>query len=217
MQFPNAYKGVKKIWIAELLMLFVVVATVALVVVMITGGYDPSLGTGLDNISGTRAGVIGGLAIVISVLIIVAFILKLVGVINAKKDEGSFGVALYAILLGIAITAVNTFIGKQYPASERWLTLGTSVCSLFSTYFILGGIGNLAERMGDKKVKVLADKARNVLCITFAASYLLKLIPGFISDPNVSSVVNSLGLVLEIVSYGFLLVVLSRGKKMLAA
>ena len=217
MQFPNAYKGVKKIYIAELLMLFVAAAAIVMIVMMVAGGAGENLDTNQMKLSDTQAGVVGGLAIVVSLLAIVGFILMLVGVINAKKDDDNFKVALYAILLGIAISVVNALVKNQYPASEHWLTLATSICSLFSTYFILSGIGSLAERMGDGKVKALADKARNVLCFTFAASYILKLIPEFIPDRTVSTVISVLGAVLEVVSYGFFLVVLSKGKRMLAA
>ena len=217
MQFPNAYKGVKKIYIAELLMLFAAVAAIVMIVMMVVGGAGENLDANQMQLSDTQAGVVGGLTIVVSLLAIVGFILMLVGVINAKKDDDNFKVALYAILLGIVISGINAGVRNSYPKVESWLTLATSICSLFSTYFILGGIGSLAERMGDGKVKTLADKARNVLCFTFAASYLLKLIPEFIPDKTVSAVVSAVGGALEIISYGFFLVVLSKGKRMLAA
>ena len=70
--------------------------------------------------------------------------------------------------------------------------------------------------MGDAPVKALADKARNVLCFTFSASYILKLIQGFLNNPTFSSIVHVIGLVLEIISYIYFLIVLAKGRKMLA-
>ena len=214
MQFPNAYKGVKKIYLAELMMLVVAVLGIILAAIAVAGG---ATGKPVTTMNDTEIGIAAGLALLIGVLVIVGFVMMLIGVINAKKDEDSFRIALYAILLGIAISVVNAVVGNKQPQIQRWLTLGASICSLFSTYYVLCGIGNLAERMGDGKVKMLADKARNVLCFTFAASYLLKLIPDFLGNPLLSNGVNVIGLILEIVSYGFFLVVLSKGKRMLSA
>jgi hypothetical protein len=216
MQFPNAYKGVKKIYLAELLMLAVAVLGIAIVVILVAGGMAADGNIDRLNLTEEQAAIVAGLGLAVSLLMIIGFILMLVGVINAKKDDSNFRIALYAILLGILFAVINALLSKQYPVIERWLSLATSICSLFSTYFILSGIGSLAERMGDAPVKALADKARNVLCFTFSASYILKLIQGFLNNSTFSQIINLVGLVLEIVSYIYFLIVLAKGRKMLA-
>ena len=216
MQFPNAYKGVKKIYLAELLMLAVAVLGIAIVVILVASGMAADGNIDRLNLTEEQAAIVAGLGLTVSLLMIIGFILMLVGVINAKKDDSNFRIALYAILLGILFAVINALLSKQYPVIERWLSLATSICSLFSTYFILSGIGSLAERMGDAPVKALADKARNVLCFTFSASYILKLIQGFLNNSTFSQIINLVGLVLEIVSYIYFLIVLAKGRKMLA-
>ena len=216
MQFPNAYKGVKKIYLAELLMLAVAVLGIAIVVILVAGGMAADGNIDRLNLTEEQAAIVAGLGLAVSLLMIIGFILMLVGVINAKKDDSNFRIALYAILLGILFAVINALLSKQYPVIERWLSLATSICSLFSTYFILSGIGSLAERMGDAPVKALADKARNVLCFTFSASYILKLLQGFLNNSTFSQIINLVGLVLEIVSYIYFLIVLVKGRKMLA-
>ena len=216
MQFPNAYKGVKKIYLAELLMLAVAVLGIAIVVILVAGGMAADGNIDRLNLTEEQAAIVAGLGLAVSLLMIIGFILMLVGVINAKKDDSNFRIALYAILLGILFAVINALLSKQYPVIERWLSLATSICSLFSTYFILSGIGSLAERMGDAPVKALADKARNVLCFTFSTSYILKLIQGILNNSTFSQIINLVGLVLEIVSYIYFLIVLAKGRKMLA-
>ena len=216
MQFPNAYKGVKKIYLAELLMLAVAVLGIAIVVILVASGMAADGNIDRLNLTEEQAAIVAGLGLTVSLLMIIGFILMLVGVINAKKDDSNFRIALYAILLGILFAVINALLSKQYPVIERWLSLATSICSLFSTYFILSGIGSLAERMGDAPVKALADKARTVLCFTFSASYILTLIQGFLNNSTFSQIINLVGLVLEIVSYIYFLIVLAKGRKMLA-
>ena len=216
MQFPNAYKGVKKIWLAELMMLAAAVLGIVLVVILVAGGLNATGNVEDIHLNDTQAGATLGLTLTVSLLVIVAFVIMLIGVINAKKDDNNFRIALYAILLGILLSSGNAIAGSSQPKIQQWLTLGSSICSLFSTYYIISGVMSLAEKLGNSEVRALGEKARNILCFTFAASALLKLVPQFLDGPNVSNIINLIGHVLDIISYGFFLVLLTKGKKMLA-
>ena len=97
MRFPNAHEGVKKIFTAEILMIIVTIGTV------IVSGI---------SMSGDRSeGAIGAAAIILvaaGVISIIAFIMNLLGIIQARKDEAKFTYALYAVIGGIIASLVQS-------------------------------------------------------------------------------------------------------------
>ena len=216
MQFPNAYRGVKKIYLGELMMLAVTVLTIATVIIIAVGRVDAGGELDLNRLNAGESGAVVGLAIAICLLLIIGFIVMLVGVINARKDDGNFRIALYAILLGIVIGAVDSSFGLKNPEWRKWFSVGISISSLCSTFYILTGIASLAEQMGDGGIRALAYKARNILLFSFAASCIFKLVSEYLNNPGTSNFFNVIGLFLELISFGFLLVVLDKGRKMLA-
>ena len=93
MRFPNAHNGVKKIFIAEIVM---VIATVAVLVGCIAAVVSLKLSSNVRIPEGAVPGallaagsLLGGAA-----LGVFAAIFQIVGVVQAKKDENSFASAL---------------------------------------------------------------------------------------------------------------------------
>ena len=216
MRFPNAFRGVKKIWLAELLMLLAAVVGIVLIVVIAAN----STLNGEEVIVNkeavkTPAAILG---IGTAVIALVAFILNLVGLINARKDDGAFKIALFVTLLGIAVSAVGA-IWSDNQVLTKWMDTILTICSLFASYYVLTGIANLAEQFPDPKTKALALKSRTLLEGTFCATAIFKLIINIfkIQDGStIYTILSIVALVLELVSYILYLRALSKGKKMLA-
>ena len=216
MRFPNAFRGVKKIWLAELLMLLAVVVGIVLIVVIAAN----STLNGEEVIVNkeavkTPAAILG---IGTAVIALVAFILNLVGLINARKDDGAFKIALFVTLLGIAVSAVGA-IWSDNQVLTKWMDTILTICSLFASYYVLTGIANLAEQFPDPKTQALALKSRTLLEGTFCATAIFKLIINIfkIQDGStIYTILSIVALVLELVSYILYLRALSKGKKMLA-
>ena len=215
MRFPNAYRGVKKIWLAELLMLLAAIVGIIMVIVMAANG--TMVGEDIVINEGVKTP-IAVLGIVTAVILLIGFILNLVGLINANNDDSAFRIALLVTILGVVASAISA-IWSNNETLNKWMDTAITICSMFASYYVLTGIANLAEKMSDAATKALALKSRTLVEGSFCATALFKLIISIfkIQDGStISTILAVIALLLELVSYILYLRALSKGKKMLA-
>ena len=215
MRFPNAYRGVKKIWLAEMLMLLAAIVGIIMVIVMAANG--TMVGEDIVINEGVKTP-IAVLGIVTAVIALVAFILNLIGLINANNDDSAFRIALLVTILGIVASAISA-IWSNNETLNKWMDTALIICSMFASYYVLTGIANLAEKMSDATTKALALKSRTLVEGSFCATALFKLIISIFKIQNgstISTILAVIALLLELVSYILYLRALSKGKKMLA-
>ena len=215
MRFPNAYRGVKKIWLAEMLMLLA--AIVGIVIVIVAAMNGSMVGEDIVINEGVKTP-IAVLGIVTAVILLIGFILNLVGLINANNDDSAFRIALLVTILGVVASAISA-IWSNNETLNKWMDTATTICSMFASYYVLTGIANLAEKMSDAATKALALKSRTLVEGSFCATALFKLIISIfkIQDGStISTILAVVALLLELVSYILYLRALSKGKKMLA-
>ena len=215
MRFPNAYRGVKKIWLAEMLMLLAAIVGIIMVIVMAANG--TMVGEDIVINEGVKTP-IAVLGIVTAVIALVAFILNLIGLINANNDDSAFRIALLVTILGIVTSAISA-IWSNNETLNKWMDTALIICSMFASYYVLTGIANLAEKMSDAATKALALKSRTLVEGSFCATALFKLIISIFKIQNgstISTILAVIALLLELVSYILYLRALSKGKKMLA-
>ncbi len=215
MRFPNAFRGIKKIWLAELLMLLAAVVGIIMVIVMATNGTMVGEDIIINESVKTPIAILG---IVTAVIALVAFILNLVGLINANNDDPAFRIALLVTILGIVASAISA-IWSNNETLNKWMDTALTICSLFASYYVLTGIANLAEKMSDAATKALALKSRTLVEGTFCATALFKLIISIFkiqSGSTIHTIMAVIAMVLEILAYILYLRALAKGKKMLA-
>ena len=215
MRFPNAYRGVKKIWLAEMLMLLAAIVGIIMVIVMAANG--TMVGEDIVINEGVKTP-IAVLGIVTAVIALVAFILNLVGLINANNDDSAFRIALLVTILGIVASAISA-IWSNNETLNKWMDTALIICSMFASYYVLTGIANLAEKMSDAATKAVALKSRTLVEGSFCATALFKLIISIFKIQNgstISTILAVIALLLELVSYILYLRALAKGKKMLA-
>ena len=215
MRFPNAYRGVKKIWLAELLMLLAAIVGIIMVIVMAANG--TMVGEDIVINEGVKTP-IAVLGIITAVILLIGFILNLVGLINANNDDSAFRIALLVTILGVVASAISA-IWSNNETLNKWMDTAITICSMFASYYVLTGIANLAEKMSDAATKALALKSRTLVEGSFCATALFKLIISIfkIQDGStISTILAVIALLLELVSYILYLRALSKGKKMLA-
>ena len=215
MRFPNAYRGVKKIWLAELLMLLAAIVGIIMVIVMAANG--TMVGEDIVINEGVKTP-IAVLGIVTAVILLIGFILNLVGLINANNDDSAFRIALLVTILGVVASAISA-IWSNNAGLVKWMDTLITIFSMFASYYVLTGIANLAEKMSDAATKALALKSRTLVEGSFCATALFKLIISIfkIQDGStISTILAVVALLLELVSYILYLRALSKGKKMLA-
>ena len=215
MRYPNAFRGIKKIWLAELLMLLAAVVGIIMVIVMATNGTMVGEDIIINESVKTPIAILG---IVTAVIALVAFILNLVGLINANNDDPAFRIALLVTILGIVASAISA-IWSNNETLNKWMDTALTICSLFASYYVLTGIANLAEKMSDAATKALALKSRTLVEGSFCATALFKLIISIFKiqeGSTISTILAVIALLLELVSYILYLRALNKGKQMLA-
>ena len=216
MKFPNTFKGIKKIWIAEMLMLLAAVLSIVLVFVIAGNSVviDDAVVVNTEAVK-TPTAIIG---IGAAVIILVAFLLNLIGIINCRKDDKNFINALFATLLGVVCGVVNAIWGESNPRLGSWMEFVMVMESCYASYYVLTGVSNLSEAYPDEATKKLVDKSRNWLLGSFSLSAGLKLIVDIfnIQDGTPKTIMAIVAALAEIVSYVIYLMALNKSKKMLA-
>ena len=216
MRFPNAFSGVKKIWLAEILMLLAAIIGIIMIVVVATNG--TLVGENEIVINESAKTPISILGIASGVIALIAFILNLVGLIIARKDDSGFKIALLVTVLGVVAAAISA-IWSTNAGLVKWMDTLTTIFSMFASYYVLTGIANLADQIPDEATKKLALKSRTLVEGSFCATVIFKLIINIfkIQDGStIYTILSVVALLLELVSYILYLRALSKGKKMLA-
>ena len=216
MRFPNAFSGVKKIWLAEILMLLA--AVIGIILIFVIAGNSILVDDVIvfnEGAAGTPVAILGISAALIA---LIGFILNLVGLINARKDEEAFKVALLVTGLGIIAAAIGA-IWSSNAVLNKWMDTLTTIFSMFASYFVLTGIANLADQMPDPSTKALALKSRTLVEGSFCATAIFKLIINIFniqSGSTIHTIMAVVAMVLELLAYILYLRALAKGRKMLA-
>ena len=233
MKFPNAAKGVKRIFVAEVLtligLLSVLVATTLILTISSVFTLESAIGAFLA---------IGITVICLAsvVLLIVAFIMELVGVINASRDESSFKSALIFFIVSIVLSIVSSLLKSVSVIAGGILSLIGGLVSIFVLIFIIAGIIRLADRLNRGDVSGKGSKVLKLLIIIKVVALIVTTIASFMGDSaSISAVISSMVApsevastpstavviiliatpVLEVIQYIIYLPFLSQAKKML--
>jgi hypothetical protein len=214
MKFPNAHDGVKKIYTAEILMIIAVVCSIIMLISGIIGAAGASADSAAAAVGGFAGLAIFGVAS--AVLLIIAFIMNIVGINKAKLDEASFNTALIFVLVGIIASALGA-IFKEGSFLQELFTIVNSVASILITYYVIKGIQNLAQQLGDKSMVEKGDNVIKLICVVYAISLVATILGSFVFTSVAGAVVSIIGSVVSIVQYILYMTFLAQAVKMLEA
>ena len=174
MKFVNAYKGVKKLFVVEIIQ---IAAALVLLIGAIIAAVNVTSGANL---------VAGGTLISISgIALIVAFILTLIGLIQAGRDESHFKTGLWVIIIAIVLGAVSSILRMIPNVPPVVVTIAnildaiSSASSLAVLILTLFGISGIASQLGNEEMAQRGIVLSNWIVILFGVSILLGLIPTF--------------------------------------
>jgi hypothetical protein len=215
MTFPNAAKGIKKIFTSEILNLVSLLAVGIMTVfsVIFTGNAN----SGNDVAAGVSG--IGFLvfAIAAGVITIIAWIFKVIGVIQTSKDEPSYKLIIYLAIFSLAIS----FIAALFSGNTLLYNIVsaiTSVINFITSLLIIVGIGHMAVQLQDTEVVTKCGSLlRTVLWIGILA-ILTRFFSIFMPSTAAKIIVIALAIIsmiLTVVQYVLYLSLLSKTKKML--
>ena len=215
MKFPNAAKGISKIFTSEILALIAAIATgVASILAAVMYASAKT-----NSTAGAAASGIGTLVLVLgaSVLLVIALILKIVGVVQTSKDEDSFKMIIYLTIFTL-IVAVVAAIFSRVTFLNNIANAVSAIGGFVTTLLIILGIGNLGVQVGnDEVIDKCSSQFKLILGIGIVA-LLARFFCIFLPTIPAQGIVIALAvvaLVLNIIQYILYLSLLSKAKKML--
>lgn len=216
MKFPNAAKGVKRIFTAEILSLIAALASiVAIGMGVITVAAQKTDAGSVEVAAGVGTVILFSAAAVIA---LISAIMALVGIINASKDEGAFKAALIAILV-YAIAAIVAAIFSQNSTVQTICQIVQKLMDIVVTVFVIKGVSNLAVKVGNSNVAQQGNRLMAIIVIIYllslVASILVVVFGGMFASVT-AGIIAIAALVLSVIGYIVYLSLLSKGMKMLA-
>ena len=212
MKYPNAFKGVKKLYTAQILSL---IATIALLITafaalfMVGAAEAEELGIGAASL-----GVAALFGLAAAVLAIIALIMKIIGLNAGAKDEPLFKTALSFAVAGIVVNALNAVLTSEII--QRIASTFAPVAEVLLIYYVVSAIRSLADKLGDSDMVQRAKGVITIVYVTFCVGILAQVLGQFVLTGKVADVVEIVGYVLEIVEFVVYLSYLAKAKKMLA-
>lgn len=138
MKYPNASDGVNKIYMSEILALTASVIVVICSVIGMLCFDDPDL----ENLV-----IIMGVIIICALgLFVAGYILQIVGIVRASKDEPAFKVSVIAIVAALITTILEAvFYGNHFASFI--VEIAGDVSKFFLVHYIIHGIMHIAEHL----------------------------------------------------------------------
>lgn len=217
MKFPHAYKGVKLIFIAEL------VSIVTALVALIAAIFTPIIISGNGELT-TPAAV---LVLISGIASIVVFVIQLCGLFFGAKDSRDFRIGLWVTFVGIVAGIVYVVLGsieatKGLPVVVfALLNTIAAVADFVVIICILFGISTLASQLGYSEMEEDGRRLAFYIIILYIISLLFGFMPGFnVYVVNTGwrftlSIFGVIATVLEIIVFVSTILYLHRATKML--
>ena len=232
MKFPNAAKGIKKIFAAEILRLFGAICFIAAAIMIVIGFATAAVDAGdlssVKNVTeifagpnGTAAATMlligGGIVCVGFILFIIGFIMNLVGYINASHDDSAFKSALIFLLISIVFAIVYGFTYNSGVGSAMYSFV--TLTETIATIFVIAGVVKIADQLNRGDVSRKGSNILKLLIIVEVIAFIVSLITCFMGGMAASitaAILLLVALVLSFIKYIMYLTFLAKAKKMLA-
>ncbi len=213
MKYPNALKGIKRIFLSELLSLFA--ALTAIPVLFLTNNEENITEKEID----TTMVIIIILAAVLLLMRLIGYILNIIGIHKAAKDESVFGIALLFVILGIGSNiAADIFVNNK--SVSAFLSGVHEISDILVTYYIIKGICSLSERLKNKKMvrrgKLLFGTYIILVVLIVAMNLVSRFFGNSVGD-TIEGILAAATGVLTIIQYIIYLGYLLKARKMLSA
>ncbi len=205
MKYPNAYKGLGKVFAAQIL-------EAIGVIILIVGA--ALIVAGISNGDLTAAGIAAILILAAGIVVIISYIFNLVGFIQARKDEKQFLVSVVFIIIAIVAAIISSATQGVNERLSDWLAFVALIFEIGVVEASAIGIKSLALNVGDTKVAKLADVLRIFLTILWVIVLVLRFFNNI--QPDVGDILYLISGIVELAAFVVYIVLLSKTRKMLA-
>ena len=218
MRYPNAAKGIKKIYLAEILGILALVLAIVMAIMVAGSHVDTSI-SGEEAAQALQAANVGTpfviLGVAMMLLMLVSYFMNLSGVINASKDDEGFKRALWALLASIAFGVVAAILENSNAKVASWLKVPSTLFELVVTIYVLEGIGNLARNLGKNDIADLSKQCRTWMMCALVLSAAAEVFVAFQAEESTLKTTSGVAAsLLGIVAYVVYLRVLNKARLM---
>ena len=169
MRFPHAHSGVKKLFICELI--GIIATTLAVV-----GAILAAIGLKKNALLLTG----GSLLLASGIALVVVFILQLVGLHQAGKDELQIKYAFCLVIIGVVLSLIASILSalSSHPVLVtigKYFAIAVDVATVIALEYTLSGIATLAGKLGNEKMRKMGEGLALAVLILFIVSIVLSL------------------------------------------
>ncbi len=223
MKFPNAANGVKKIFTAEILSLISGICMFVMIVLLVvalaaakavSGGADGAAAGAVASGAGTLVFGIGS-----GFLAIIAFILNIVGISKASKDEESFRMALFAVIGGIILSVIGTAFNNVNGYVSSIMQALQVVADLLVLLYVIQGIRYLSLKLNRPDIDQKGQNLFKIIFIVLVLQFIARIVViifGGMAASITAAIIALIAVILSVIEYILYLAFLAKAKKMLA-
>ncbi|MDO4859987.1 MAG: hypothetical protein Q4A48_03070 [Bacillota bacterium] len=209
MTYMEAYYGVKKVFIAEVLAAISALAGIAAAVIEANAGQG----------TGKAATVLASFGGILLVLTVISYILSLVGLHQAAKDEPFFKTAFTISVLGLLCSLAGGVLSAiGYESAQSIAEFANQILQIMIIIYVIYGIISLAGKLKDRKLEQNGKRLVMLVTVLLFISIIISLMADMFSKKAGEMVVGAVGIVsalLLFVSYVLYLILLGRAVKTL--
>lgn len=232
MRFPNAYSGISKLFVAEILKLIATGLIFAAGIAAVIGS-----GSALVNLTeqsqvteemieslianpGVIAGVFLGLGA--AILYIIAYIMNIVGLGQAGKDEPNFRNAFIVSIGVLVITVVAAFLSGTNVGGGAGSDITNAIiraCEIFVMISVIVGIMNLSDALNNEGMREFGRKIIIIISISIGIAIVVNFISIFFGNNStvatVDGILSIIAAIAAFVGYIAYIIYLAKAKRML--
>ena len=210
MKYPNASKGLQTIVIAE----FIAAAASILAVIVSALAFSSAEASETEQYT---FGAVSIIMLLIVAMYIAAFVLEIIGIVSASKDEPAFKVSLYAIIAAIILIVLSGFFYENETVFLI-ISIAGDVAQFFLVHYIIHGIMHLSNHLGRPEVSKKGKKIFTVIYLGIIFEVIVRVIEiiyGHNRAEEIALPFDVIANILKSVEYIMFLIYILRGCKML--
>ena len=220
MKFPNAAKGVKKIFNAEIISLIAaLIGGVGLILSLIGASKETGESAGT-----TLLAVSGALLIVSGIALLVAGIMNIVGFVQAAKDEEGIKRAVLCAVFSALFAFVASFFENQTGILGGLGTVFTSIATVLNmlvAIYMIGGLMSLSAKCNRPDMVKRGHDILSTIVVSYIVTFALSLLVRFGAytssfGADVINWLSGLSALFTVFIYILEVIYLAKAKKMLA-
>lgn len=232
MRFPNAYRGISKLFAAEILKLIAagLLFAAGIAGIIGSGSYLVDMAKTSQITEEAVQGIVSSPGVIAAaflsvgamILLIIAYIMNIVGLGQAGKDEPNFRNAFIVSIVVLAITVVAAFLSGTNVAGGAGSDITNTImraCEIFVMISVVVGIMNLSNAFNNGGMYEFGRKIIIIVIISIGIALAVNFISIFFWNNSAIAIVDGIlaliGAVAMFVGYIAYIIYLAKAKRML--